>query len=84
MLFLHRMEGIKFPVIADRNGDLSRNFGVLNLDTNLSSRALAILNHEFKLVHLTFNNEQTVSSPNQVLELVKKFQQLYMVSRQCQ
>ena len=69
-----RLKGIKFPVIADIDGELSRSFGVLNISSGCSARALAVLDPQFNLVHLAVNNEQTFSSPHNTSKLIRRLQ----------
>jgi len=47
------LEGIKFSIISDRDGDFSRAFGVLKLKDGQfgAARAQVILDQEGKMVH---------------------------------
>ena len=47
------LEGIKFSIISDRDGDFSRAFGVLKLKDGQfgAARALVILDQEGRMVH---------------------------------
>ena len=72
------LQGIKFPIISDRDGDFSRSFGVLKIyndetgaDRFGAARALIILNEEMKMVYLALNNETTPSKPENVLSLLR-------------
>ena len=74
----HHLQGIKFPIISDRDGDFSRSFGVLKIyndetgaDRFGAARALIILNEEMKMVYLALNNETTPSKPENVLSLLR-------------
>lgn len=71
-MFMLRMKGITFPVLADISGEIARTFGVFNKKTNVSSRAVAIVSPDNKLLHLTVNNETTISTPNQMLSLFRR------------
>ena len=66
------MKGISFPILADLNGDIARTFGVFNQKTKASARVVAIVSPDNKLVHLTINNETTMSNPNQMLLLLRR------------
>ena len=72
----HHLQGIKFPIISDR--DFSCSFGVLKIyndetgaDRFGAARALIILNEEMKMVYLALNNETTPSKPENVLSLLR-------------
>ena len=74
----HHLQGIKFPIISDRDGNFSRSFGVLKIyndetgaDRFGAARALIILNEEMKMVYLALNNETTPSKPENVLSLLR-------------
>ena len=68
------MSGIRFPIISDNAGELSRVMGVFNTETQAACRALLIINAQFRLVHLTLKNEQTFSNTDSVLNLVLHLQ----------
>ena len=57
------LEGIKFSIISDRDGDFSRAFGVLKLKDGQfgAARALVILDQEGRMVHISLHNEYTRS-----------------------
>ena len=73
----HHLRGIRFPIIADRDGTMSRSFGVLKTSSNnefCAARALAILNEKRETVFLTINNEKTASDPDNIMDLIKRLQ----------
>ena len=72
----HHLRGIKFPIIADRDGTMSKSFGVLKTSNNefCAARALAILNEKRETVFLAINNEKTASDPDNIMDLIKKLQ----------
>ena len=59
------LKEVKFPIIADRDGDFSRAFGVLKLMDGKfgAARALAILDQEGRMVHMSLRNEYIRSYP---------------------
>ena len=74
----HHLQNIKFPIISDRTGDLSRSFGVLKITKDPSggvnfdaARALAILNDKMELVYLSLKNELTASDPEEIMNVIK-------------
>ena len=56
---------VKFPVIADRDGDLSSALGVLHSKAKEvgAARAIVILDKDIKLRHLSVNSEMVVTTP---------------------
>ena len=69
------LNGVKFPIISDRDGDFSRAFGVLKLKDGQfgAARALVILDQEGRMVHMSLHNEYTRSYPMKVMEMIKKY-----------
>ena len=74
----HHLQGIKFPIISDRDGDFSRSFGVLKIfndetgaDRYGAARAMIILNEEMRMVYMALNNETTPSKPENALSLIR-------------
>ena len=67
------LKEVKFPIIADRDGDFSRAFGVLKVKDGQfgASRALVILDQEGRMVHMSLLNEYIRSYPGKVVELIK-------------
>jgi len=71
-MMMNSLADITFPIISDRDGDLSRSFGVLKVKSDKfgAARALAILDKEGRMVHLALHNEHTRSYPGKVVELI--------------
>jgi len=71
-MMMNSLADITFPIISDRDGDLSRSFGVLKVksDNFGAVRALVILDKEGRMVHLALHNEHTRSYPGKVMELI--------------
>ena len=74
----HHLQGIKFPIISDRDGDFSRSFGVLKIyndetgaDSFGAARAMVILNEDMKMVYLALNNETTPSKPDNAIGIIR-------------
>ena len=71
----HQHEDVddEFPIIADRDGDFSRAFGVLKVKDGQfgAARALVILDQEGRMVHMSLLNEYIRSYPGKVVELIK-------------
>lgn len=68
----HNLQGIKFPIISDREGTLSKSFGVLKTAEGKfgAARALAIMD-SMKLVFLSVKNESTKSEPEKIMRYIK-------------
>jgi len=71
---MNRMKGIKFPVISDINGEISRSFGTLDIDKKSASRAVAVVSPDYKLVYLKIKNESTFSNPEAMVDLLRHLQ----------
>ncbi len=84
------VQGIKFPIISDRDGDFSRAAGVLKLQggqfgaarcwpaysaVQSRRRAVLVLDPELRLVHLALRNERTRARPGDALEVVRRLQE---------
>ena len=70
------LQGIKFPIISDRDGDFSRALGVLKLKNGEfgAARALILLDRDVEVVHLSLHNEKTRSRPTDILELINQLE----------
>ena len=70
------LQGIKFPIISDRDGDFSRALGVLKLKNGEfgAARALILLDRDMEVVHLSLHNEKTRSRPTDILELINQLE----------
>ena len=74
----HHLQGIKFPIISDLEGQLSRSFGVLKIHKDKSgaakfdaARAVAILNDKSEMVYLQLKNEKVASDPRDIISFLR-------------
>jgi len=77
---MNRMNGIKFPVIADFSGEFSGALGVLDRQTNCAVRAQAVISPQQKMIHLSVNNEFHVSQPNNIIQFIKRVSHMFQVT----
>merc|ERR1712226_1106599 len=70
------LQGIRFPIISDRDGDFSRAMGVLKVDDGSfrAARALLVLDKDVELVHVSLQNETTRVRPADILELIDQLE----------
>jgi len=68
--------GIKIPLVADLNKDLSHKYGVMHKDTGHTLRGLFIIgkDKEQTIRQITLNDPPVGRSVDEVLRLVKAFQ----------
>ena len=71
----HHLQGIKFPIISDLEGELSRSFGVLKIHKDktgaakfYAARAVIILNDKSEIVYLQLKNENV---PRDIISFLK-------------
>nr|XP_022901481.1 peroxiredoxin-like [Onthophagus taurus] len=67
---------IKMPMLADRNHEISRCYGVLDEKTGNALRALFIIDSKGILRYLTINDPRFNTSIKDILELINAFKQL--------
>ena len=65
---------VKFPVIADRDGDLSSALGVLHSKAKEvgAARAIVILDKEMRMVQMIANSETVTTSPERLRDMLIK------------
>jgi peroxiredoxin (alkyl hydroperoxide reductase subunit C) len=64
---------INYPLIADLDKSISRNYGVL-LDKGIALRGLFIIDHQFNIRQITINDLPVGRNVDEVLRLVKALQ----------
>ena len=74
----HHLQGIKFPIISDLEGELSRSFGVLKIHKDKTgaaqfdaARAVVILNDRSEMVYLQLKNEKVASDPRDIISFLR-------------
>ena len=74
----HHLQGIKFPIISDLEGELSRSFGVLKIHKDktgserfTAARAVVILNDKMEMVYLQLKNEKVASDPQDIISFLR-------------
>ena len=74
----HHLQGIKFPIISDLEGELSRSFGVLKIHKEkagserfAAARAVVILNDKMEMVYLQLKNEKVASDPQDIISFLR-------------
>ena len=74
----HHLQGIKFPIISDLEGTLSRSFGVLKIHKDKAgserfdaARAVVILNDKMEMVYLQLKNEKVASDPQDIISFLR-------------
>ena len=74
----HHLQGIKFPIISDLEGELSRSFGVLKIHKDktgserfAAARAVVILNDKMEMIYLQLKNEKVASDPRDIISFLR-------------
>ena len=74
----HHLQGIKFPIISDLEGELSRSFGVLKIHKDktgserfAAARAVVILNDKMEMIYLQLKNEKVASDPQDIISFLR-------------
>jgi alkyl hydroperoxide reductase subunit AhpC len=67
----NKLRGLKFPVIADKGGDLCHALGVLSPDTHHSPRSLVIIDPEGCLIHVSKYNQHYLPKPKTVINFLE-------------
>ena len=69
----HHLTGIKFPIISDKTGALSKSFGVLKTHHGNfgAARAVAVVNDKNRLIFIEVKNEKTQSDPQEIINLIR-------------
>ena len=74
----HPLQGIKFPIISDLDGELSRSFGVLKIHEDKTgaakfdaARAVVILNDKSEMMYLQLKNEKVASDPRDIISFLR-------------
>ena len=74
----HHLKNIKFPIISDLTGELSRSFGVLKIHNDKTgaeefgaARAVVILNEKLEMVYLQLKNEKVASDPQDIISFLR-------------
>jgi alkyl hydroperoxide reductase subunit AhpC len=65
---------MNYPLVADFNKDISRNYGVLMEDAGIALRGLFIIDDQDVIQHSTINNLSVGRNVDEVLRLVEAFQ----------
>lgn len=68
------IKGIKYPLLADMNLEISRSFGVLKEDEGLSYRGLFLMDKEGVVRHMLINDLPLGRSVDEALRMVKALQ----------
>ena len=71
-----RLRGLKFPIIADKGGDLCHSLGVLSPDTHHAPRSLAIIDPDGCLIHVSKYNHNTLPKHDTVTDFLKIIQKV--------
>ena len=75
MYFQHGgLGGLSYPLLADFNKTVSRDYGVLLEDAGIALRGLFIINPEGIVRQITINDLPVGRSVDETLRLVKAFQ----------
>ena len=74
----HHLQGIKFPIISDLEGELSRLFGVFKIHKDKTgaskfeaARAVVILNDRSEMVYRQLKNEKVASDPRTIISFLR-------------
>jgi len=70
----NKLRGLKFPIIADKGGDLCHSLGVLSPDTHHAPRSLAIIDPDGCLIHVSKYNHSTLPKHDTVIDFLKIIQ----------
>lgn len=65
------IQGITYPLLADMNLEISRNFGVLKEDEGISYRGLFLMDREGVVRHMLINDLPLGRSVEEALRMVK-------------
>ncbi|XP_037051146.1 peroxiredoxin 1-like [Bradysia coprophila] len=65
---------LNYPLLADKNMNIARNYGVLNEETGIPFRGLFIIDKEQNLRQITVNDLPVGRSVDETLRLVQAFQ----------
>ncbi len=68
------IEGLAFPLLADKTGRVARDYGVLIEDEGYSLRGLFLIDPDGTLVHATINANNVGRSVGEVLRTLQAFQ----------
>jgi peroxiredoxin (alkyl hydroperoxide reductase subunit C) len=68
------IKGVTYPLIADMNLEISRNFGVLKEDEGISYRGLFLIDREGIVRHMLINDLPLGRSVDEALRMVKALQ----------
>jgi peroxiredoxin 2/4 len=68
------IEGLAFPLLADKTGRIARDYGVLIEDEGYSLRGLFLIDPDGILVHMTINANTVGRSVSEVLRTLQAFQ----------
>lgn len=66
--------GLKYPLLADFNKTISRDYGVLLEDAGIALRGLFLIDPEGVLKHMSVNDLPVGRSVEETLRLLKAFQ----------
>ena len=78
--FMHdrHLQGIKFPIISDLEGELLRLFGVFKIHKDKTgaskfkaARAVVILNDRSEMVYRQLKNEKVASDPRAIISFLR-------------
>ncbi len=72
--FDKRLSNIKYPMIADRKGDISRSFGVLNEFTGNSRRGLFIINPNGYIRYIVITPDEVGRSTDETYRVLSALQ----------
>jgi peroxiredoxin (alkyl hydroperoxide reductase subunit C) len=68
------IEGVRFPILADKTGQVARNYGIYLEDEGYSLRGLFLIDPEGTLVHSTVNSSTVGRNVSEVLRTLQAFQ----------
>ena len=67
-------QGVQYPLLADRNGKIARQYGVYLESEGNAYRGQFILDRQQKLRHISVNDMSVGRSVDETLRLVQAFQ----------
>jgi alkyl hydroperoxide reductase subunit AhpC len=68
------IEGVRFPLLADKTGQIARDYGIYLEDEGHSLRGLFLIDPEGILVHATINANTVGRNVSEVLRTLQAFQ----------
>ncbi|MGC4045797.1 MAG: peroxiredoxin [Armatimonas sp.] len=68
------IEGLSYPLLADKTGRIARDYGILIEEEGCSLRGLFLINPDGILVHATINSNTVGRNVNEALRTLQAFQ----------